>query len=429
MKKLFTKLCLAFLMLSSANTAMANGWKFGTTDYLYNTSSSGTFIADVENFDFNSQVMVIAMDLSRCTAGQRVNIFSIAGGSNEANANSAVLSATNGNALHVYFENGTTPKFYLHNGSTEVTVTPTLSDLTNVLFSCEKGTGIRINSLDACWGNSLQSTFCDNTAFYSKAYYVFGRCSVTGVGNATFKYTLKNSKNNSGTIELNDQTTYTEDWLKPRLGQWGTYKIMRTFNANTWYTFCSPVDLGINPCKEVLGNAKVRHLTSFDGNTLVFSEKTDHAFYGEPMLICPQTTVNTPTLTQRINNLVPMTVTKTNSNGESVQFVGTWSPAELQTGGKELFLGAGGKFFEPIEGENVMPGLRAYLKLPENVSPQMLRVSIDGVETSISEIENGELLKSCDTRVFNLQGQLMGNSLKGLQPGIYVQGGKKVLVK
>ena len=178
-----------------------------------------------------------------------------------------------------------------------------------------------------------------------------------------------------------------------------------------------------------MGNAKVRHLTGIEGNTLIFSEHTDHYFYGEPVLICPATTVENPTLTQRINNYGPMTSTVTNSNGDKIQFVGTWSPATLETGGKELFLGAGGKFYEPTEDDKVMPGLRAYLKLPENISAQMLRVSIDGVETSISEIENGELLKSCDTRVFNLQGQLMSNTLEGLQPGIYVQGGKKVLVK
>lgn len=177
-----------------------------------------------------------------------------------------------------------------------------------------------------------------------------------------------------------------------------------------------------------MGNAKVRHLTGIENNTLIFSETSDHYFYGEPILVCPQTTVETPTLTQRINNLAPMTVTKTGTDGD-IQFVGTWSQATLNTGGKELFLGAGGKFFEPTEDDNVMPGLRAYLKLSETMDAQMLKVSIDGVETSIGEIENGELLKSCDTRVFNLQGQLVGNTLKGLQPGIYVQGGKKVLVK
>lgn len=448
MKKFFTKLCLAFLMLSGANTAMAYDWKFGDSHFT-NLTTTSTFMADIEDYDWTSsdqKQMVIIMDLSNCVNGTRENLFSIGHGSDsDLNWNTANTTASDrgwGSTmfLHVDFTNGDNPTFTVRFGGTDYTKSVKLPDIHNVVFTFSNGGGLRINSVDACWINETNlMTKClmynqsdGNRVFFQDASTTHKYAFYRYFGNpnhATYKTTYVIKKAFTGITELSDQTEYTEDWVKPRLGQEGTYKIMRTFNANTWYTFCSPVDLGHDPFVTMMGNAKVRRLTAFEGNTLVFSETSDHAFYGEPMLICPQTTVENPTLTQRINNLVPMTITKTNSNGESVQFVGTWSPATLQTGGKELFLGAGGKFFEPNEGENVMPGLRAYLKLPENVSPQMLRVSIDGVETSISEIENGELLKSCDTRVFNLQGQLMGNSLKGLQPGIYVQGGKKVSVK
>lgn len=455
MKKFFTKLCLAFLMLSGANTAMAYDWKFGDS-HLQNLTTTGTFKADIENYDWisdNPKEMVIIMDLSNCVKGSRENLFTIAHCKTSdwdymtGNTTDTDLGWGSSMFLHVDFTNGDNPTFTLRFHGHEYTKVVNLPDMRHVVFTFSKGRGLAINSEDACWVSEtseltkffMYNSKIDNRQFfhdasnyngydYSNWSYAFMR-HFSNPNHATYVSTYFNDAKSTGTTELSDRTEYTEDWVKQRLGQEGTYKIMRTFNANTWYTFCSPVDLGHDPFVTMMGNAKVRRLTAFEGNTLVFSEKTDHAFYGEPMLICPQTTVENPTLTQRINNLVPMTVTKTNSNGESVQFVGTWSPATLQTGGKELFLGEGGKFFEPNEGENVMPGLRAYLKLPENVSPQMLRVSIDGVETSISEIENGELLKSCDTRVFNLQGQLMGNSLKGLQPGIYVQGGKKVSVK
>lgn len=447
MKKIFTKLCLACLMLGSANTAMAYSWKFGDIN-MQNLTTTSSFSADIENYDWTSndqKQMVIIMDLSNCVNGTRENLFSIAHGT-DSDFNWNLTNTTSNDYgwgstmfLHVDFTNGDNPTFTLRFGGNDYSVSVKLPDIHNVVFTFSNGRGLSINSIDACWVNdNSQLTKClmynqsdGHRVFFQAAStthkYAFFRC-FGNPNHATYKSTYVIKKAFTGTTELSDQTEYTEDWVKARLGQSGEYKIMRTFNANTWYTFCSPVDLGHDQFVSLMGNAKVRHLTGIENNTLIFSETADHYFYGEPILVCPQTTVETPTLTQRINNLNPMTVTKTSTDGD-IQFVGTWSQATLETGGKELFLGEGGKFYEPTATDNIMPGLRAYLKLPETMDAQMLKVSIDGVETSIGEIENGELLKSCDTRVFNLQGQLVGNTLKGLQPGIYVQGGKKVLVK
>ena len=451
MKKIFTKLCLACLMLGSANTAIAYNWKFGDNN-MQNLTTTGSFSADIDDYDWTSndqKQMVIIMDLSNCVNGTRENLFSIAHGDD--GDLSYNLSNNNGWGstmfLHVDFTNGDNPTFTLRFGGTDYPVSVKLPDIHNVVFTFSNGGGLRINSVDACWVNdNSQLTKClmynqsdGHRVFFQDASTTHKYAFYRRFGNpnhATYKSTYVIKKAFTETTDLSDQTEYTEDWVKAHLGQQGAYKIKRTFYANTWYTFCSPVDMGISsftntdPNKHpIMGNAKVRHLTGIEGNTLIFSEKTDHYFYGEPVLICTSTTIEEPVFTQRINNLAPMTSTVTNADGESVQFVGTWSQATLETGGKELFLGEGGKFYEPTATDNVMPGLRAYLKLPETMDAQMLKVSIDGVETSIGEIENGELLKSCDTRVFNLQGQLVGNTLKGLQPGIYVQGGKKVLVK
>lgn len=464
MKKIFTKLCLACLMLGSANTAMAYNWKFGDDSFKNYAMNGGTatFKADIEDYDWtNSDAtqqdqLIIIMDLSRCVSGTRENLFTIghttdgdfkwnvdgygdSGTGTKPNTSQAKQNGWNSSMfLHVDFTNGDDPTFTLRFNGTDYTVKVKLPDIHNVVFSFSNGGGLRINSVDACWINETNMlTKClmynqsdGRRVFFANSGHKYGFFRYFGNPNhATYKTTYKIKKAFSGTTNLSDQTEYTEDWVKAHLGQQGAYKIMRTFEANTWYTFCMPMDLGNAPFKQLMGNAKVRHLTSIDGNTLVFSEKTDHYFYGEPVLICPSTRVETPSYNQRINNFGPMTSTVTNTDGESVQFVGTWSRATLNTGGKELFLGEGGKFYEPTATDNIMPGLRAYLKLPETMDAQMLKVSIDGVETSIGEIENGELLKSCDTRVFNLQGQLVGNTLKGLQPGIYVQGGKKVSVK
>ncbi len=48
--------------------------------------------------------------------------------------------------------------------------------------------------------------------------------------------------------------------------------------------------------------------------------------------------------------------------------------------------------------------------------------------TGISEVLQTELADG-DNRVYNLKGQLVGNSLEGLRKGIYITNGKKVVVK
>lgn len=47
--------------------------------------------------------------------------------------------------------------------------------------------------------------------------------------------------------------------------------------------------------------------------------------------------------------------------------------------------------------------------------------------TGINKIE--EVKKSLQGKVFNLNGQLVGNSLEGLSKGIYIVNGKKVIIK
>ena len=47
--------------------------------------------------------------------------------------------------------------------------------------------------------------------------------------------------------------------------------------------------------------------------------------------------------------------------------------------------------------------------------------------TGINKIE--EVKKSLQGKVFNLNGQLVGNSLDGLSKGIYIVNGKKVIIK
>lgn len=108
------------------------------------------------------------------------------------------------------------------------------------------------------------------------------------------------------------------------------------------------------------------------------------------------------------------------------QMSGTYSLTRLATDGSQLFL-KDNNFYMPLESDASIKGLRAYFVVPKATNPTALRVNIEGETTSINDIEDAIVIAA--TPVYNLHGQRVGNSLKGLAPGVYIQNGKKHVVK
>ena len=87
----------------------------------------------------------------------------------------------------------------------------------------------------------------------------------------------------------------------------------------------------------------------------------------------------------------------------------------------ELFLNAAGKFVAPAPGKETMKGFRAYFI---SLISTNAKINIDGETTDINNIETNAAVNG---KVYNLNGQYVGNSLNGLKKGIYVVNGKKVI--
>ena len=96
----------------------------------------------------------------------------------------------------------------------------------------------------------------------------------------------------------------------------------------------------------------------------------------------------------------------------------------MKTNGTELFLNAAGKFVAPAAATNTMKGFRAYFMVPSGASAAAININIDGETTGINNIETEATVNG---KVYNLNGQYVGNSLNGLKKGIYVVNGKKVI--
>ncbi|MEE0336632.1 MAG: hypothetical protein U0I89_04990, partial [Prevotella sp.] len=107
---------------------------------------------------------------------------------------------------------------------------------------------------------------------------------------------------------------------------------------------------------------------------------------------------------------------------DEYKFVGTYSPKTIfdKDFGKIWGVTADGKLAK-INANTTMKGLRAYFVFPVNVAAKL---NFDGETTGINNIETNAAVNG---KVYNLNGQYVGNSLNGLKKGIYVVNGKKVI--
>lgn len=200
-----------------------------------------------------------------------------------------------------------------------------------------------------------------------------------------------------------------------------------------WNTLCVPFSLTEAQTKAAFGNdVELRKLSSIEGTTLKFVS-TDIITAGEPCLI----KVAKDGSTYNFEGVATIAVANKDYTSSMVsgdiQFLGIYSPMDVVTvnpagpsTGYYAFLGEGNKFFK-AQAETKMKGFRAFFLVPNNVPSNALKAVIDGTATGIEDLVIDGV--KANGRVYNLNGQYVGNSLNGLQPGLYIQNGKKIVVK
>ena len=201
-----------------------------------------------------------------------------------------------------------------------------------------------------------------------------------------------------------------------------------------WNTLCVPFSLTAAQVTAAFGNdVELRKLSSIEGTTLKFVS-TDIITAGEPCLI----KVAKDGSTYNFEGVATIAVANNQAYTFSmvsgdIQFLGIYSPMDVVTEnpagsstGYYAFLGEGNKFFK-AQAETKMKGFRAFFLVPNKVPSNALKAVIDGTATGIEDLVIDGV--KANGRVYNLNGQYVGNSLNGLQPGLYIQNGKKIVVK
>lgn len=278
-----------------------------------------------------------------------------------------------------------------------------------------------------------------------KAQWTDYEMVITGTGEFTLTFAnVTNSKNKENNRFFLDEVTVTESAAREitlneekanviETEGKANVTLRRTLYDDGWNTLCLPFSLSEAQAKLAFGDGvELRELEKVEGTTLIF-KAVKGLTAGVPCLIRPSRVAEDNTYT--FSGVQTMVVTADSrakdAVGGAISFTGIYSPVDV-TGWADshneyvAFLGAGNKFFRALSGKP-MKAFRAFFIVPETTSVAAVKAVIDGTTTAIGELNvDGD---KTGGRVYNLNGQCVGTSLDGLQPGIYIRHGKKIVVK
>ena len=199
------------------------------------------------------------------------------------------------------------------------------------------------------------------------------------------------------------------------------------FHDNAWNTLCLPFDVA--DASAAFAGAEIREidLSQCKDNTIQFVPATEIKA-GVPYIIkWNENVAEAQTFEKTFEGVSLVAEPKPVKVNNDITFTGFYKmTAANDLGGTSVAaIGTGSKLF--TVGEGKMKGFRAAFVLSSNAQASKYKVVIDGTATGIEDLVIDSA--KANGRVYNLNGQYVGNSLNGLQPGLYIQNGKKIVVK
>lgn len=218
-----------------------------------------------------------------------------------------------------------------------------------------------------------------------------------------------------------------------------------------FYTLCLPFDLTATDISTSFRGAKFYRFASVlrvdEGMYTLHFEPVDHTSAGEPYLMKPlaqdDADIIAPMLSEKIITTdTPQTITNKHTD-VSVSFIGTFDPVLLPAKGIIRFVGSSGLRLVTPNAEGSLKGLRAYFELEDamlstdfeaeaaKLSAVLVLDDINGGDTTgASSVESAPAsnTKSADA-IYNMVGQRLAVDSRSLPKGLYVVGGKKMVVR
>ena len=259
------------------------------------------------------------------------------------------------------------------------------------------------NKDNSDWTGSAQSVIITGTGKAVLETMTVAYSKLSSIG-------LDESKDNAETISGNADKTVNVN-------------LTRTLKADVWNTFCVPFDVTVEGSP--LEGATIKQIASVtekdDGAVINFVDAPATLEAGNAYLVRTTTAIVNPTF----NGVTVKNVTPTNCSGnDNYQLIGIYSPLNIDASlyGKVFGINNQDKLAKVKENTSIK-GMRAYFLLANSATAAKL--NFGGELTGIDAVDNGEAVMT--GKVYNLNGQYVGNSLEGLKKGVYVVNGKKVL--
>lgn len=192
----------------------------------------------------------------------------------------------------------------------------------------------------------------------------------------------------------------------------------RKLVGGVWNTLCLPFSIGATQLADVFGaGVVVKQFDKLADNVIYFKGATSieagQAYIIKPADDVEKIEVKGATVTGNAPTAV--------AEGES-GMQGTYSPTTISE--SNLFLGANNKLYYPQDATAQMKGMRAYFVIASGTSAKNITLNLDGDVTGIESVNGASIMEQ--GKVYNLNGQLVGKSLKDVKKGVYIVNGKKV---
>lgn len=413
----FTEVEIANNNAVITNKTMSEGSVVSTL--LENHTGDGTKLLKETAIDWTKQKVVAEIDLSTCGTGTE-DLFSI--GEN--------IQTFEANNIHVYKTSDGITAYLVGNpikGTTGFESSTLLDgNMLRVELSSEKGFVVNDRVI---FSKEVINQYSEQ--YYKEQFFSLSTIKVgSGEGTnqetkATYNYIRVVTKDYQPVTETSSNVL-NEASINTFVAQSSVdVQLKRSLTPAQWNTFCVPFTISADVIAEKFGaGTLVYTFGSMNGNVMNFKASANIEA-GKPYIVKPANTVVNPTFTGV--NIVASDPVQLGADGFFMQ--GTYgAKTDLTTDGTNLFLGDGNKFYKPAGATTAkMKGMRAFFIVPQGTNLAALRANIDGATTAIDELTT-IVEQPTDNRIYNLQGQFVGTSFEGLH-GVYVQNGKKVLVK
>lgn len=195
-------------------------------------------------------------------------------------------------------------------------------------------------------------------------------------------------------------------------------KLTRTFSPKYYNTVCLPFALTNAQIKEAFGeDSRVYVYTGDDDSGTLYFETADNVGANVPFVMTTGTTGNVFTF-DNVTLVKGTPVTK----GNNCDFVGNYDGKITLPKGTYFF--SSNVFYASV-GKSTSKGYRAYFRDHDGSGGSRLKLSVDGVPTSIDKVV---VPHDGDADVFTTDGIQLPEDAR-LSKGVYIKGGKKVYSK